>query len=234
LDTVGHALIDEAGDILSVNDAFSAIIGAPAQKLVGRSVEELTAPPDREECAIAIGKLRQTGRSFTISKRFIRADGSLVWVTNFVSIARIAIDRQILTASIVPVSNPSQYRSPARLMQCAKSILEQRKQLSLAFGSGLAPDPAWDVLLLAYVAEGEGASLMARDLAPSFGESQAQLSRWVVLLLESGLMEIEGLDGGSALQFQSDLPLRLTAKAHKKLEDELAKLAIQRRDLVQA
>jgi PAS domain S-box-containing protein len=233
LETTGHLLIGEKGEILSANKAFCDIIAAPAEDIVHRLVSDITAPPDREECAIAIERLRRTHQTFSISKRFIRADESLIWVTNTVSIMTTGTGEPVIVASIVPITDPAQYRSPAQLMRCARFMVTARSQRRIMFSQALVSDPGWDVLLGLYVAEGEGASLTGEGIAAMTAISARQLSHWVAILMECHLIEIEGdqpeaISGGGEMF----LPLRLTALAHKKIEDYLAKLAIHQREFI--
>jgi PAS domain S-box-containing protein len=234
LETTGHVLIGQKGELLSVNDAFCDIIGAPEKDLVGRAVSDLTALADREECGIAIDRLRKTGRTFNISKRFIRADFSLVWVTNTVSLLRVGSRPPVIMASIVPIADPAQYRSPAQLMRCARFMISARSHRRKMFSQALLSDPGWDVLLGLYVAEGEGTSLTGQDIMVSAGLGEQLLTRWVAILAECHLIEIERDHREPEPGNEMAQPLRLTALAHKKIEDYLAKLAIQQREFITA
>ncbi|HEX7783504.1 MAG TPA: PAS domain S-box protein [Sphingobium sp.] len=232
METTGHVLIDGEGGILSANKAFCDIIGSPTEQIVGRLVSELTAPPDREECAIALGKLRRTGQSFSISKRFIRADHSLIWVTNTVSIMTAGSVEPVVVASIVPITDPAQYRSPAQLMRCVRFMVTARAQRRNMFSQALVSDPGWDVLMGLYIAESEGASLTGRDIAESAEIGERLIGHWIAILMECHLVEIEGEYPDKVAGDEMHLPLRLTALAHKKIEDYLAKLAIHQREFI--
>ena len=225
----GHVLIGTRGELLSVDGGFCTLLQAEAAAIVGRLVLDVTAPPDRAECALAIGMLRETLQPFSISKRFIREDGSLRWVTNTVSITTPGAAPQTIVATIVPIDDPAQYRSPARLLECARLLLESRIDRSLAFDHALFSDPAWDMLLAAYIAEAEGRAVDCAGFAVSAGMTLPVSRRWLRLLVERDLIEMEA---GTPLDAHT--AFRLTADGHARFESHLGGLAVKHRGLMGA
>jgi len=225
----GHVLIGTQGEMLSVDRGFCALMQTDAAAIVGRLVLDVTAPPDRAECALAIGMLRETLQPFSISKRFIREDGTMLWVTNTVSITSPGAAPQTIVATIVPIDDPAQYRSPARLLECAQLLLESRIDRSLAFDHTLFSDPAWAMLLAAYIAEAEGKAVDCASFAVSAGMTLPVSRRWLRLLVERDLIEMEAgtpLDGHTAFC--------LTADGHARFESHLGGLAVKHRGLLGA
>lgn len=84
----GIALGDLTGKLLSVNDHFCRIVGRPRDELIGISMQEITFADDLPENQRLFQHMVQTGESFEIEKRYVRGDGSLVWVANSVSAIR--------------------------------------------------------------------------------------------------------------------------------------------------
>ncbi len=84
----GIALGDLTGKLLSVNDHFCRIVGRPRDELIGNRMQEITFADDLPENQRLFQHMVQTGESFEIEKRYVRGDGSLVWVANSVSAIR--------------------------------------------------------------------------------------------------------------------------------------------------
>ncbi len=77
---VGIALVDIDGRFLHLNDRFVAIVGYEREELLAKTFQDITHPDDVSRdierlCAILHGP----SRSFSLEKRYIRKDGSLVW-----------------------------------------------------------------------------------------------------------------------------------------------------------
>ncbi|MEJ5270294.1 MAG: EAL domain-containing protein [Hydrogenophilus sp.] len=77
--TVGIALLDANGTILSANDPFAAWLGQTAETLVGRSFAAFTHPESALTDAQQWAALTQ-GRAAPYEKRIVAADGSTHWV----------------------------------------------------------------------------------------------------------------------------------------------------------
>ncbi len=76
------------GEILHVNSRFCEIVGFEEPELVGKSISDITYAEDMPEQTRLFGRLAATGESFDMEKRYVRKDGSLVWVNNTVSALR--------------------------------------------------------------------------------------------------------------------------------------------------
>ncbi len=88
---VGIVHTDAAGRILRVNEKFCAIVGYPREELLGIAFRDLTHPDDlavgvESFTALMGGKLAH----YALEKRYIRKDGSTVWVELFISLQRDA------------------------------------------------------------------------------------------------------------------------------------------------
>ena len=93
---VGMVLADLDLQVLDANAAFAAFLGREIDDLVGCSVASYTEPGDmeltlRQHAELLAGA---TGH-YTIEKRYVRADGSLVWGEITVSLLRDDRDRPV-------------------------------------------------------------------------------------------------------------------------------------------
>ncbi|WCT72410.1 PAS domain-containing protein [Sphingomonas naphthae] len=212
----GHVLIDASGRLVSLDEGFCAIMQAPCDSLLGRPVADITAPADREECDIAIQRLIQHGTPFVISKRFIRDDGSLVWVRNTVSISVPSAGPPLIIATIEPLKAPRDDRSPGVLLECAQRIIRHRRMRTLIADGGLFSDPAWDITLLAYVTEASGRALDVGAISEDQGLSPRLAAGWITALVHHRVLELElGHDPYANKSY------RLTTAAHDRLEQYL-------------
>lgn len=84
----GFAQTDLSGKFTLVSDYFCTICGWDRSQLMGQTMLEITHPDDRVANLSLFEKLIADGTSFNIEKRYQRPDGSLVWVSNSVSLIR--------------------------------------------------------------------------------------------------------------------------------------------------
>ncbi len=88
---VGIAHTAAAGHFLRVNEKFCTIVGFPREELLQRTYQDITYPDDLAASAEPFkALLRGESQGFGLEKRYLRKDGSLVWVELFVSLQRDA------------------------------------------------------------------------------------------------------------------------------------------------
>jgi two-component system, sensor histidine kinase and response regulator len=88
---VGIVHTDSAGRFLRVNEKFCAIVGYPREELLQRTFQDITHPDDLAASVEPFTALmRDESPAFGLEKRYLRKDGSLVWVEVFVSLQRDA------------------------------------------------------------------------------------------------------------------------------------------------
>jgi PAS domain S-box-containing protein len=76
----GVTLTDAAGRFVSVNPAFAAIVGRPAEELLTLTPEDVTHPEDWEaQTPVYREVLAGTRDRFHFPKRYVRPDGTVVW-----------------------------------------------------------------------------------------------------------------------------------------------------------
>jgi PAS domain S-box-containing protein len=86
--TAGFAQVDVTGRFTLVNERFCAIVGRTADELYGLTMQEITHPADLGPNLPLFAQAVEHGRSFVYEKRYVRPDGSFVWVNNSVAAIR--------------------------------------------------------------------------------------------------------------------------------------------------
>ncbi|WP_338665523.1 PAS domain S-box protein [Pararoseomonas sp. SCSIO 73927] len=99
----GQVLSNEAGRFLQVNRTVCELLRMDAQVLLTRSIRDITHPADWSDNSALLHRLRHGGEAFTIVKRYLRGDGTIVWVQNYVSLLYDAAGGSTLNALIRPV-----------------------------------------------------------------------------------------------------------------------------------
>jgi DNA-binding MarR family transcriptional regulator len=79
--------------------------------------------------------------------------------------------------------------SAARLPRLACGIHNIRRERRRFFPDQVFADPAWDMILALYCAEGRGERLSVTSLGYSVGLPQATAARWISSLRRAGLVE---------------------------------------------
>jgi len=80
----GIAQVDLEGRFVEVNDRYCAMVGRSRAELLGMRMQDLTHPEDLGGNLSLFGRTAQTGEPFDIEKRYMRPDGTSVWVRNSV------------------------------------------------------------------------------------------------------------------------------------------------------
>jgi diguanylate cyclase (GGDEF)-like protein/PAS domain S-box-containing protein len=84
---VGMSLTSLDGVFMRVNHALAEILGRPIAVLEGMAVAEVTHPQDRAADQAAIHRMAAgRDRQFSTEKRYVHADGHLVWVSMSASV----------------------------------------------------------------------------------------------------------------------------------------------------
>lgn len=98
---VGIAQTDLEGRLVLVNERFAEISGRDRNALLGCFMLDITHPEDVRENQKLFARLVQTGEPFSLEKRYTRPDGSIVWVSNYVSTTRDDAGRPQFVLAIV-------------------------------------------------------------------------------------------------------------------------------------
>ena len=68
-----------------VNDRFCEILGRTREELLSKRIRDVTHPDDASPSVELFRAAQQDGRPYTMEKRYVRPDGSIVWATIDVS-----------------------------------------------------------------------------------------------------------------------------------------------------
>jgi PAS domain S-box-containing protein len=83
--SAGIAQVDLTGRFVLVNDRYCALVARSREELLGLRMQDITHPEDLPANLALLGRALETGEPFTIEKRYLRPDGSAVWVSNSVA-----------------------------------------------------------------------------------------------------------------------------------------------------
>jgi PAS domain S-box-containing protein len=211
--SLGRVIIDNSGTIIRADQAFQAAVRLDAARLIGRNLLDFTAPADRDRCIQLLDKLVTDSEPVSTVKRLIREDGTHEWICNRLSIGVADTDGLRIAIDVESVAPPRDWIDPAMLLFVAKLLVDGRRARKECFSAPLFADPAWDILLAAYVCEAEGGVLTAADLQDHAGLSDVNAARWMRALNAEGLLEYEQGDGA-----RTSTTFRLSCEAHRKLE----------------
>ncbi|MBV9929421.1 MAG: MarR family transcriptional regulator [Alphaproteobacteria bacterium] len=98
----------------------------------------------------------------------------------------------------------------------ARQRIAQRRQRERIFGETLFSDPAWDLLLLLFVAEEEGRRVTVSTLCSEAPVPATTAHRWILALLERGLAARSSDPDDCRLRY-----IGLTAETHEALRSYL-------------
>lgn len=84
----GLAEVDLTGRFTLVNDCFCAMVGRSRDELLTLTMQEITHPDHLAENVPLFDAAVRDGTAYRIEKRYIRPDGSIIWVDNSVSVIR--------------------------------------------------------------------------------------------------------------------------------------------------
>ncbi|MBM6580752.1 PAS domain S-box protein [Microvirga sp. BT689] len=97
----GFSEVDPTGRFLRINDRFCELVGYTREELLsGRRMQDITHPDDLPENLRLFQKAVETGEPFQIEKRYIRPDGSAVWVSNTVTLIHDEMGQPQTIASV--------------------------------------------------------------------------------------------------------------------------------------
>jgi PAS domain S-box-containing protein len=119
----GMARYDIKGRIEFANLRFSKMLGYRESELIGKTVREITYCDDLEKTTHAFERVLRNGKPAEIEKRYIRKDGSLLWVNVSDAPERDAAGRPKSVVAVV-IDITARKRAEAEL-QKSKQLLEQ-------------------------------------------------------------------------------------------------------------
>jgi PAS domain S-box-containing protein len=196
---LGVVLLDpRSGLITEANTRFAEIVGRPADALVGVDPVMLTHPDDADESGRQLARLN-AGRiaGYRLNKRYIRPDGSAVWVSLAFAPVQVASEDAPRYLGIVEdISARMEMEERLRQASAEAAAANAAKSEFLAHMSHEIRTPMNAVLGLAQVLEREPLAPNQRDMVErirSAGQSLLALLNDVLDLskIEAGQLRLE-------------------------------------------
>jgi PAS domain S-box-containing protein len=140
-----RAIVDQAnagmvryslkGRIQFVNPRFCKMLGYKESELIGKSVREITHPDDLQKTSQAFQRVMKKREASEIEKRYVRKNGSIIWVNVCDAPQRDAAGRpKFVVAVVVDITARQRAEAALRRSKVALEELVQRrtKELHLA------------------------------------------------------------------------------------------------------
>lgn len=146
--TVGIAQTDLTGRFVLVNDRYCEMVGRSREELLGLRMQDITHPADRPVNEAQLRRLVESGRDFSIEKRYVWPDGSDVWVNSNVYLVRDAAGRpEYAVAVSLDITYRKHLEDAARRREeqygTLVSILTDVPWTADADGRFVTPQSAW-------------------------------------------------------------------------------------------
>ena len=129
--SVGMIEIDSSWRILSSNPAYREITGYSADDLAGMDCLAFTHSDDIERSRTQLDRLAESGDRVSFEKRYVRKDGSVVWIRS--NIARIGDGSRLLKI----VEDISERRRAEDALEAERSYLETLNRAGSALAGEL-------------------------------------------------------------------------------------------------
>jgi PAS domain S-box-containing protein len=136
--TAGIAQTDLEGRFVVVNRKYCEIVGYSEAELLERRMHDVTHPEDLPRNEAQFDQAVADGTDFVIEKRYVRKDGSVVWVNNSVTLVRDGAGRpQGILAVVIDVTE--RRRAEEALQQADRRKDEFLAMLAHELRNPLAP-----------------------------------------------------------------------------------------------
>ncbi len=119
----GIAERDLQGRLIRINDRFCEILGRSREELLGKDIHDLTFADDLNASEVAFNQLLVDGQPFEIEKRYLKPDGSPIWVSATVSLVH-KIEREFPDSVLAVVLDISERKQTEEALQDETRILE--------------------------------------------------------------------------------------------------------------
>ena len=131
---IGIVHIGTTGRFLRVNEKYCTIVGYPRDELIQKPVQDITHPDDvAASNPLLWAVLRGESPGYELEKRYLRKDGSVVWVTAWVSLQRDAAGRPAYSISVVQdISERKRLETELRQAKDTAEVANQAKDEFLA------------------------------------------------------------------------------------------------------
>ncbi|HEV2296105.1 MAG TPA: PAS domain S-box protein [Tepidisphaeraceae bacterium] len=146
----GIAQVDLGGRFVLANNRYAQIIGRSREELLNLRMQDITHPDDLPRNLALLEQAVRDGTPFVIEKRYVRPDGSHVWVSNSVSVTRDADGKPngVVAASVDITDRRRAEAERERAKEQAEQSLAQWRAVVESMTEGLVLADAEGNLLL--------------------------------------------------------------------------------------
>jgi diguanylate cyclase (GGDEF)-like protein/PAS domain S-box-containing protein len=127
---VGIAIIDLSGRFIRVNPRYRDLLGYTNEELLERTFFEITYPEDRERDREMYRRLTERGKSFSLEKRYVCQNGSVIWVNLTASAIRDASGEVMYLIGIIEDID-GRKRAVDALRQSIEDLEQRNRDMSL-------------------------------------------------------------------------------------------------------
>jgi PAS domain S-box-containing protein len=181
-----HCVSTIDGVILAVDKSFCALFQKSESDLVGSSYKEITHPDDIEKSLRMLSRLEDRAPPIELTKRYLRADGMIVYVDLLVS---LFCDSQRLVSTLSWGRDYKKSLTPDKLWQAALRIKHVSGIRKFELGKDITYDHVSEILIQIYLAEAEGRIVSTAQLSTSLDIPPSGLARWIKVLEQRNLVE---------------------------------------------
>ena len=191
---VGIGRVAPDGTFLEVNDGFCAITGYTREQLLDGDFQQITHPDDLEADLAYVARL-VAGEiaSYMMEKRYVRPDGTIVWVVLHVGLVRDETGRPLNFVSVVQdISETKQAQlllkeSSTRLEQLSQQLLSVQEEERRALARELHDHIGQQLAGLKLNLEALGVRHTELLVEPRFGDSLSIIDQTILQLGDKSL-----------------------------------------------
>ena len=217
---VGLSVLDLRGQVVDSDDTVLEMLSCDRSDIVGRDALWATYKPDIAMSAPVLQRLLHTGQGFTILKRSVRSDGEVIWVQSTVGMVKHLQGTPFISSAAFRADRPRFDEQLADHYAQAKRLCAFLIAGRAAFGADTFWAPPVEILLYLYREETEARGVVVDELARAINVPTSTTLRWVRLLHQQKLIEVE--HGG---EVTANAFVRVGAAAEQKLDGLLARLS---------
>lgn len=175
----GIAERDLQGRLVRVNERLCKILGRSSEDVLGVDIHDLTHPDDLARSEAAFKKLLRDGQPFDIEKRYLKPDGTSVWVNSTVSLIKKA--ENPTTDSVLSVILDISERK-----QTEEALREETRILELLNQSGQSLAATLDLHPLLQTVTDSGCALTGAEFGAFFYNGRDESGDALMLYSLSG------------------------------------------------
>lgn len=207
---IAQLLVDRSLTVAQADSTIWSLVGGGTDRLIGLPFPDLLVPEDRDATAALLAAVLADGIPRVIAVRWMLPDGGNQPTDAHVSRFGCGEDDARLALACW---NPAPASPIAAQWQIATMLLHGLRSGRHQFGDDIISSPPAEILLMLYLAEAEGRSGVAGEIARQTKLDWRLAQRWLRVLIGSGFVELERDE-----VLTSDSAVRLSGVGDQKLQ----------------